>query len=148
MSLKAVMRKKISVNIIKDTRAVFMGVSILWIMTFHYPFINCSPFIQIERQGYIGVDIFLFLSGFGLYHSLEKNNGLSNYFYNRFKRIIPHYVIAVIVLLCYWIIQESNMSFLQYTIETWWYTPCLILFYSLSVNIYRFIKQNKQCVGG
>lgn len=140
--------KYICVNIIRDARAVLMGISILWIMAFHYPFINCSPLIQIEKQGYIGVDIFLFLSGFGLYHSLEKNRRLSNYFHNRFKRIIPHYVIAVIVLLCYWISQTSDMSFLKYVIETWWYTPCMILFYFLSVSIYGFVKQEKVIRGG
>lgn len=45
--------------------------------------------------GYVGVDIFLFLSGLGLSNSYKKNS-ITQFYKNRIKRIYPIYLISVL----------------------------------------------------
>lgn len=71
---------QISWNILSKYRNELYGFSILWIILFHG--INVKPsalskelsvFTGVIKHGSIGVEIFLFLSGFCLYYSLKKN---------------------------------------------------------------------------
>ncbi len=71
-----------------------MGLAILWVVWFHSSvelnFFNISFFNKIfsflKNIGYGGVDIFLLVSGMGIYNLLEKND-ISKYIKNRIKRI-------------------------------------------------------------
>jgi peptidoglycan/LPS O-acetylase OafA/YrhL len=49
-----------------------MGWSILWIMALHFRFITIKPLGFIAQYGFSGVEIFMFVSGLGLYYSLQK----------------------------------------------------------------------------
>ena len=63
------------VTLLSKHRSAIMGFAILWIMLFHlHVSVDFTPFMIIKRLGYGGVDIFLFLSGFGLYYSCSKEN--------------------------------------------------------------------------
>lgn len=54
-------------------RGVLMGFAILWVMYFHIPIKSVTEVGWfIHRIGFYGVDIFLFLSGLGVYFSLTK----------------------------------------------------------------------------
>ena len=69
---------KFSLQDISTYRKALMGVAMLWIVFYHFGF--HTPIIShLTRFGYTGVDIFMFLSGFGLFYSLQKKQGLSNY---------------------------------------------------------------------
>lgn len=133
--------KKQKVSDIKYIRSLLMGFAILWVMSFHYPFIPLQPLLAFEHQGYVGVDIFMFVSGFGIYYSLNKNN-LGTYYRNRFKRILPTYAIMATSLFLYWFLQNKNICYIQYLIETWWYIPCICTFYVMSPVIYKIINSN------
>lgn len=77
-------------------RTLLMGVAIIMVI-FYHSFcwvINPIGFLNI---GYVGVDIFLFLSGIGLRHSFE-NNKISRFYFNRFIRIYPIYFVSVILM--------------------------------------------------
>ncbi len=67
------------------------GVAILWVVFFH-ALIQCPGILlDIQKIGYGGVDIFFFLTGYGLYHSLQKGGGLGGYWKRRMARILPAY---------------------------------------------------------
>jgi len=68
------------------------GIAILWVVFFHAQLGLDGIWYQIQRIGYGGVDIFFFLSGFGLYHSLEKDADLGRYLRRRGERLLPAYL--------------------------------------------------------
>ena len=70
-------------------RSGLMGVAILLIMLFHFASIDYL---------FIGVDIFLFLSAFGLCFSLEKESSLLSFYKRRFKRIIPVWFLVLLLV--------------------------------------------------
>ena len=97
-------RESISFDILSKYRSVLMGLTILSIIYFHFTEdcvnsqYNLHPFIVNYKQyiGSCGVDIFLFLSGLGLYYSLKKDRNKREYFRKRFSRIlIPYLLVAV-----------------------------------------------------
>lgn len=55
-------------------RAEHMGAAMLMIILFHVALPRTDDFFGLRRMGNIGVDIFLFLSGIGLWFSWAKNN--------------------------------------------------------------------------
>lgn len=101
--------------------------------------------------GYVGVDIFLFLSGFGLAASFEKNE-LSRFYKNRFARIYPLYFIGVVatyIIMCHkvWGADDLlyNLSSLSFYIEGGtqrydWYLESLFMLYLLFPLFYYFSK--------
>ena len=74
-------------------RSELMGWSILWIMMLHFTFNQIKPLGFISQYGFAGVDIFLFVSGFGLFHSLDKDDNLVRFYRKRLLRIFPTYYI-------------------------------------------------------
>lgn len=72
---------------LKRNRNVLFGISILYVILYH------SGFAPLFGRGYIGVDIFLFLSAFGLCFSLQKNSIL-RFYLRRLNRIYPLFVIS------------------------------------------------------
>lgn len=96
--------KQISFNAISKYRTFLMGLAIISIILFHFTSdcVNNNynlKTIIIYYQNYFGscgVDIFLFLSGFGLYYSFKNNNDINLFFRKRFSRIlIPYFLIAI-----------------------------------------------------
>lgn len=74
-----------------DYRDELKGIAILWVVFFHAQLGLSGLAYDIQKIGYGGVDIFFFLSGFGLFHSLEKNDGLKSYLKRRAGRLLPAY---------------------------------------------------------
>ena len=73
-----------------------MGMAILSILIFHYTEdcytvgINYSGIVKLYKTyiGSSGVDIFLLLSGLGLYYSFSKNNSIKDFYSKRLKRVL------------------------------------------------------------
>lgn len=61
-----------SLQDISKYRSELMGWAIIWIMMLHFRFIHIKPLGFLAQYGFAGVDIFMLVSGFGLYYSLEK----------------------------------------------------------------------------
>lgn len=68
------------------------GFAILWVVFFHAQLGLSGILHDVQRIGYGGVDIFFFLSGFGLYHSLERDADLGRYLRRRGERLLPAYL--------------------------------------------------------
>ena len=77
-----------------------MGFAILWVMLFHLRVPTDLTAIDFFRSvGYGGVDIFLFLSGFGLYFSMSRKNfEIKKYYRSRFFRIVPEFWLVLLVV--------------------------------------------------
>lgn len=126
-----------------------MGWSILWIMMLHFTFNQIKPIGFIAQYGYAGVDIFLFVSGFGLFFSLDKDDNLIYFYGKRLLRIFPtYYIIGFITNLL--LTHDDILSFLfRYsTIGFWigkeyaeWFIPSITLLYFLAPFIKRIIDK-------
>lgn len=109
--------KKIEYSLVSKYRNVIMGLSIISILIFHY--VDDCRIMHYNYHGLIkyynilisssGVDIFLILSGVGLYYSFKKNNKLKDFFKKRFVRIlIPYFILAIPAWIWYNFILHSN----------------------------------------
>lgn len=134
---------------ISHYRSELMGWSILWIMMLHFTFNQIKPLGFIAQYGYVGVDIFLFVSGFGLFFSLEKTDNLVFFYQKRFLRIFPtYYFIGFFtnVLLTH----DNILTFLfRYsTIGFWigrdyaeWFIPTIIILYIMVPLLKKLIDK-------
>lgn len=98
--------KKLTFNIVSQSRDVLFGLAIISIMIFHY----CEDVMQFytvktggmawqfayqfnQYVSSMGVEVFLLLSGMGLYFSLRKNNGVWQFYRRRLSRVLVPYLI-------------------------------------------------------
>lgn len=84
-------------TLISKYRSALMGVAILLIIIHHLAEKN-----TILRIGYVGVDIFLFVSGLGLVFAWKKLPDIKVFYKRRFLRVYPTWLlIGGFFLLCY-----------------------------------------------
>ena len=74
--------------------------AILWVVFFHAQLGLGGLLYDVQKIGYGGVDMFLFLSGFGLYHSLSRDADAGRYLLRRARRLLPAYLPFCAVWLC------------------------------------------------
>lgn len=90
-------------QLISKHRSLLMGVGIIFIMLYHSRSFSTLDYASIPVLNFIsqisygGVDVFLFLSGFGLYYSSLKNESKKQYYLKRFIRIYPAYIVALLL---------------------------------------------------
>lgn len=147
--------------LIKRYRNFLMGVAILWVVMFHSKLdFSLSVFDYIKSVGYGGVDIFMFCSGFGIAHSLNRNPDFMSFYGRRLSRIVPtYYAFLVLFVLCKFVIKDymNLMEILgNVTLTGWWngvsnqfnwYIQALPFYYILSPIIYHIIASDDGKVG-
>ena len=85
--------KDIELVNISRYRGELMGAAMLFIMLFHVSLPRNDLFFGLRRMGNIGVDMFLFLSGIGLWFSWMKKPSARHFFTKRYLRIYPAWLI-------------------------------------------------------
>lgn len=70
-----------------------MGFAIIIVMLFHVSTPRADAFYGLRRMGNLGVDIFFFLSGVGLWYSWARQQDWRRFYYNRLVRIYPAWLI-------------------------------------------------------
>ena len=75
-------------------RGQLMGAAMLFIMLFHVELARSDTFFGLRRMGNIGVDMFLFLSGVGLWFSWVKNPSYRQFYTRRLIRIYPTWLVV------------------------------------------------------
>lgn len=129
-----------------------MGFAILWVMYFHMPLKFATEIGWFtHRIGFYGVDIFLFLSGLGVYFSLMKRPNVLRFYKARLVRILPAYVIVACVSYCLLRLDKASaLDFFYYIsgIGYWtrhtrfdWYIPTQLAFYLITPLFLFFYKK-------
>ena len=85
--------KDIELANISRFRGELMGAAMLFIILFHVALPREDAFYGLRRMGNVGVDMFLFLSGIGLWFSWMKTPSARHFFIRRYLRIYPTWLI-------------------------------------------------------
>ena len=88
--------KAINLHDLSRFRGVLMGIAMLVVMMFHVGFSRHDTFwFCVNRCGNVGVDMFLFLSGIGLWYAWTKGqpSTLHHFYRRRFLRIYPAWLL-------------------------------------------------------
>jgi len=133
------------INDISEHRTLLMGVAMLSIMLFHQGWIwGWNPFFAFFHfYGNWGVDIFFFVSGFGLYYSLKRDYNVISFYKRRLLRMMPlclvcgmfRYVVDHIlpVGIGGYPTGDHEISSNWMTILSWdkWFIPVIMVYYLL-----------------
>lgn len=142
-------------NDITSNKLFFSGVAIVGILLSHFIGVDKEhPVWAIFYPGFVGVDFFLFYSGYGLCRSLE-NNTPGIFYLRRFKRIYP--MLALFTLLSYlaqYVVAHEHFTASDVlsnllTLNFWglggfkfeWYLSFIIYLYLLFPLLYRFVRR-------
>lgn len=85
--------KPIELYDISRYRGELMGLAMIFVMLFHVSLPKSEVMYGLVRCGNVGVDMFLLLSGVGLWYAWSKRPTLKNFYLRRFKRIYPAWLI-------------------------------------------------------
>lgn len=96
-------------ELLSKYRTHIMGAAMMWIMFFHSPYSGNSEVITfLHKIGFYGVDMFLLLSGLGLYYSMRKSKGVLDFYKKRAVRILPAYLLVTV---CWYLFFKTDVSF-------------------------------------
>ncbi len=152
-----------SFSSINKNRKLLFGIATLWIAWFHsfdlifsvnekITFLNLGNLLSwVQLMGSCGVDIFLLLSGAGLYFSFSKNPNLPSFWRKRFLRVFPSSFIVALIISCFsgisniWIFL-ARITFLDFYVckaqdPVFWYVSAILLLYLLFPLFFRIIKK-------
>lgn len=151
----------LSWGLLSKYRNQIYGLSIIWIVIYHiYEFcIHKMNFSWISTlvfyNGYIGVDVFLFLSGISLYFSLAKKNlkrkVIFDFYKKRFCKILKVYIFFCIPFLVCRDLLVGNDSvrflkqvfFLDDHVSSFWFIAIIMLCYLIYPMLFYIIKNSK-----
>ncbi len=137
---------------ISKYRNAIYGIATLGIIATHNSqYLSDIPnwIIKILRFGGSGVFIFAFLSGMGLFITLNREYNIRKYYYHRLKRVfIPYFIISFLWYGYKYIIIEHNIPYFFYewsTLSFWgshqgaWYVAMLIPVYTIWPFFYQWV---------
>ena len=141
---------------LKENRSLIMALAIIWVAFYHIPWPPRAPWIDlIHDVGYMGVDVFLFISGIGACHSIGSRGGRA-YLSQRIKRILPG-LLPILVLWSGIMVAVGAMNFLEFlgsvTLVGWWlgaskqlnwYFSAVWMFFLLAMALYRPMVRGKR----
>lgn len=147
--------KDIELANISRYRGELMGIAMIFIFLFHVVLPRSNMFFGLRRMGNIGVDMFLFLSGIGLWFSWMKHPSIKRFFKRRYLRVYP----AWLIISCLYYIPHFNGGGLRAWIDlvgditinwdfwlhdelTFWYIPCMMMLYLFAPAYMELIRRH------
>ena len=143
---------------ISKYRGELMGFAIIIVMLFHVNLSQSSPFFGLRRMGNLGVDIFFFLSGIGLWYSWTKQQDYKRFYLNRAMRIYPAWLIIAgyFYVSRYVALQTKtvantvdllgdvlvNWDFWLHDELTFWYVPATMMLYIFAPLYMELIRRH------
>ena len=146
--------KDIELANISRYRGELMGIAMLFVVLFHVGLPREDAFFGLRRIGNIGVDMFLFLSGVGLWFSWTKNQHAMRFLLRRLLRIYPAWLVtATAFYLPDFLHQRDystslvdlagdimvNWDFWLHDELTFWYIPATMMLYLFTPAYLRLI---------
>lgn len=145
--------KDIELANISRFRGELMGAAMLFIILFHVALPREDAFFGLRRMGNVGVDMFLFLSGIGLWFSWTKNPDVRHFFVRRYLRIYPAWLIIACLFyiprfeggdLWAWVDLVGDISinwdFWLHDELTFWYVPAIMALYLVAPWYMRLVQ--------
>lgn len=135
---------------LKDVRPVLFGLSTLLVVFFHtYDMEFSFDILNVIRgSGDIGVEIFLFLSGLGLFQSMKSSHSLKAFYKRRFLRIMPAVVITALIKQLFLSKATVTQKIVNLTIMLFlrvgWYFGFIVILYILFPVIYKFTVKYRE----
>lgn len=144
------MRKWFTLEDISTYRSELMGWAIIWIMMLHFTFTQIKPLGFVAQYGFAGVEIFLFVSGFGLFFSLDKNCSIKHFYLKRLLRIFPTYYILGIFASAFlyhddlftYLFRYTTIGFWTGGVYSEWYIPSIVLLYLIAPFLKKLFYRN------
>ena len=155
--------KTVSLEPISRYRSVLMGLAALWIAWYHsYMHFATIPALgkastaaavllnTVRSHGNAGVDIFLLLSGLGLYFSFEKTPKVGAFYHKRALRVLPPYLIVSVL----WTGMKCEGGFGEFFKRvflldcftegstTFWFVSLLLVLYLVYPLVHRFLRKH------
>ena len=147
--------KDIDLSLISKYRGELMGFAMIYVVMFHV----CGNrhdtlWYCLARCGNLGVDIFLFLSGIGLWYAWTKNSSLRHFYWRRYKRIYPAWlVVAALFYIPKFIDGKINLwellgelainyGFWHHLALNFWYVPAILTLYLIAPWYMRLIQSD------
>lgn len=136
-----------------------MGLAMIFIMLFHVSLPRGSMMYGLVRCGNVGVDMFLLLSGVGLWYAWSKRPGTVNFYWRRYIRVYP----AWILVACLFYIPQFltvkgggyspdvpnlvanvlvNWSFWRVDDLTFWFIPAIMMMYTFAPAYLSLIERH------
>lgn len=155
------MKRKIELADLSRYRGELMGLAMIFVMLFHVWMPKSNPMYGLVRCGNVGVDIFLMLSGIGLWFSWSKNQSLKGFFKRRYLRVYP----AWLLIACMFYIPNYlnsdgggyspdvlnlvlnilvGWSFWRVDDLTFWYVPAIMMMYTFAPFYMMLIRKHPE----
>lgn len=159
-------KSKLSWKILSEYRTQLFGLAIISVIVFHYfehivmyyPAGRLQTLARLYNYllGSIGVEIFLFLSGMGLYFSMSHNSNIGQFYRKRFQRVLIPYLIWGFI---YWLWTDiiiahktAKVFLLDYsTISLWtqgrkamWYVNFILVAYLVFPVLFQFLRKERR----
>ena len=136
-------------------RGALMGIAMLIIILFHVDLARSDIFFGLRRMGNLGVDMFLFLSGVGLWFSWMKTPSCRHFYFRRLVRIYP----AWLIIACLYYIPRLhvhdaaslvnlvgeigfNWNFWLHDELSFWYIPAIMMLYLFAPPYMKLIGRH------
>lgn len=139
-------------------RNELMGLAMLFVILFHVYMPKSHAMYALHRCGNVGVDMFMFLSGMGLWYSWTKNPSLRGFFIKRYKRVYPIWLLVA----GYFFIRQYvthaggyskdvpslvmnilfNWHFWRADELTFWFIPAIMMLYTFAPFYMMLIKRS------
>lgn len=159
--------KGFDLNWFSKYRDELFGIAILTVMFFHFGMLHVDFYEGSQTLSYavikwcryvianVGVDMFVFLSGMGLYYSFSKNGDIGAFYKRRFMRILIPYIIAgglhrVVTDMVYthlsfkqMLLNFSFVTFFTEGINNFWFIFFIGTMYLIFPIIYKLVYNEK-----
>ena len=152
-------------SLINKYRKELMGIAILWITLYHcladpVKAAGVPVLGTVLGRGWLGVEMFLFLSGIGLYFSMSKNADAKQFWLRRCRKVVIPWLI---LSLPYWIVKTlifdkmriralllnwCGASFWLFGVKSVWYIAFIVVLYAFYPLIFRLQKKNGGIISG
>ena len=143
------MKQLFNIKDISTFRSELMGWAIMWIMMLHFTFTQIKPLGFVAQYGFAGVEIFMLVSGLGLFFSLDKDSNIGHFYRRRLLRIFPTYfILGIIASIILFHDNIFNYVYRYSTIGFWtggpyweWYVPSIVALYLIAPLLKKMIDK-------